>query len=197
MAEPVFETAAHSPDERLQLLRLARQSIEHAVRGDRWRPELRDYAAHLREQGVCFVTLFTQDGDLRGCIGGLEATQPLVLDVTEHAAAAALDDFRFLPVTPDEVPNLKIEISLLTHPVPLEYENPEDLSHLLRPMFDGVVLRDGTRRATFLPQVWEKLPDPAMFLSHLCQKMGAPGDLWRKRKLQVEIYHVEEFCEEK
>lgn len=196
MAESTPESALHTPEERLQLLRLARQSIEQAVRGNQRRPDLKDFSARLREDGVCFVTLFTANGDLRGCIGGLEATQPLVLDVFEHAAAAALDDYRFEPVGPAEVPSLQIEISLLTRPQPLDYENPQDLPGLLHPPHDGVVLRDGARRATFLPQVWEKLPDPVAFLSHLCQKMGAPDNLWQKRKLQVEIYHVEEFREE-
>ena len=78
----------------------------------------------------------------------------------------------------------------------LKYSSPEELPILLHPHQDGVALRDGFRRATFLPQVWEKLPDPCAFLSQLCQKMGASSDLWRKRKLQVEIYHVEEFQEE-
>jgi AmmeMemoRadiSam system protein A len=182
--------------ERQQLLSLARLSIQRVVCGeDLPEVDIDILPPALREDGVCFVTLTTY-GDLRGCIGGLEATQPLALDVVQHAAAAATEDYRFFPVRPEELTHLHIEISRLTPAVPLEYEDPMDLPGLLHPGVDGVVLRDGIRRSTFLPQVWEKLPDPVMFLSHLCQKMGAPGDLWRRKVLKVEIYHVEEFHEE-
>ncbi len=185
-----------SSEERQQLLRLARESIERAVRGAPLPDvDLASLPARLAEPGVCFVTLTTRAGELRGCIGALEAHQPLVRDVCEHAAAAALDDYRFSPVTADEVPDLLIEISRLTPPLPLHYEQPEELAQRLHPMQDGVVLRDGAHRATFLPQVWEKIPDPPAFLSHLCQKMGSPANLWQRKVLQVEIYHVEEFHE--
>lgn len=190
-----MEPGSLSPEERLLLLRLARQSIDHAVNGKRFEPDLNSLPPRLREAGVCFVTLFMPGKELRGCIGGLEAAQPLALDVCQHAASAALEDYRFNPVRPHEVPLLQIEISRLTPPERLEYEQPEDLLRLLCPHRDGVVLRDGFQRATFLPQVWEKLPDPEAFLSNLCQKMGASPDLWRRRMLQVEIYQVEEFCE--
>lgn len=190
-----MESDSLSPDERLLLLSLARQSIEAAVHGKRFEPDLASLPPRLREEGVCFVTLFMPGGELRGCIGGLEATQPLAVDVCQHAASAAMDDFRFNPVRPGEVALLQIEISRLTPPKVLEYEQPEDLPRLLCPKRDGVVLRDGFQRATFLPQVWEKLPDPETFLSQLCLKMGAPANLWRRRKLKVEIYQVEEFAE--
>ncbi len=185
-----------SPEERSILLRLARRSIDLAVNG---RPlprlVLSDYSAPLRENGASFVTL-TEQGELRGCIGALEAYQPLVQDVCEHAVAAAQEDYRFTPVQPFEVTRLKIEISRLTPPDILKYSAPEELLRLLRPGVDGVVLRDGVRRATFLPQVWEKIPQPADFLGQLCRKMGAPADLWRTKPLQVSIYQVEEFAEE-
>lgn len=185
-----------SPEERSILLRLARRSIDLAVNG---RPlprlVLSDYSAPLRENGASFVTL-TEQGELRGCIGTLEAYQPLVQDVCEHAVAAAQEDYRFTPVQPFEVARLKIEISRLTPPEILKYSTPEELLRLLRPGVDGVVLRDGVRRATFLPQVWEKIPQPADFLGQLCRKMGAPADLWRTKPLQVSIYQVEEFAEE-
>ena len=184
-------------EERRLLLGLARQAIEQAVRGNDFTPpNLDGLPPSLLEIGVCFVTLTMLDGELRGCIGGLEATQPLALDVWEHAIAAALEDYRFLPVRAEEISRLQIEISRLTEPQPLAYEDPRELPGLLHPMVDGVVLWEGSRRATFLPQVWDKLPDPAEFLSHLCQKMGASPDLWRRKKLRVEIYRVEEFHEE-
>jgi len=184
-----------SDDERGLLLRLARESIE-AVVNDRPLPLLDSEAlpASLRELGASFVTL-TEDGELRGCIGALEAYQPLAEDVREHAVAAAQEDFRFYPVRPKEVAHIQIEISRLTQPQPLEYESTEDLLGKLRPGIDGVILRDGLRRATFLPQVWEKLPDKEAFLSHLCAKMGAAENAWRKKKLTVLTYQVEEFHE--
>ena len=186
---------ALNEQEKTVLLSLARRSIELAV-NQHPLPQLNldDYSPLLREKGASFVTLMIR-GELRGCIGALEPYQPLVQDVCEHAAAAALEDYRFPPLTPDEVALIEIEISRLTTPQPLEYHAPEDLVKCLRPNIDGVVLRDGFRRSTFLPQVWEKLPDPAAFLSHLCQKMGAPANLWRKKPLDVFTYQVEEFRE--
>ena len=156
---------------------------------------LDDYSDPLQENGASFVTL-TETGDLRGCVGALEAYQPLVQDVCEHAIAAAMEDYRFRPVQPAEIPYLHIEISRLTHPEPLEYNSPEQLLRLIRPGIDGVIIRDGLRRATFLPQVWEKVPDSAEFFSHLCLKMGGPANLWQCKPLQVFTYQVEEFQEE-
>ena len=98
-------------------------------------------------------------------------------------------------MSPEELSQIEIEISRLTLPVPLEYSTPEDLLAKLRPGIDGVLLRDGVRRATFLPQVWEKIPDPAEFLDNLCYKMGVSPELWRKKHLDVSIYRVEEFHE--
>jgi uncharacterized protein len=182
-------------DEKQILLRLARQSIELAVNHKpRLMHNLKDYSSILRSNGASFVTL-TKNGELRGCIGALEPYQPLVQDVCEHAKAAALEDYRFPAVRLQEVPSIKIEISRLTIPQSLEYQNPQDLPHLLRPKVDGVILRDGLQRATFLPQVWDKLSDPDDFLSYLCQKMGAPAGIWRRKLLTVSIYQVEEFRE--
>lgn len=184
-----------SPAEKKQLLELARQALVQGVGGARLQPlDLNTLPPALQEPGATFVTL-TRKGELRGCVGALEAYQPLVEDVREHAIAAALQDYRFPAVTPGEVPELEIEISRLTTPQPLEYENPRDLPNRLRPGVDGVILRQGARRATFLPQVWEKLPDPAQFLSHLCMKMGVEGNYWQYKKLRVYTYQVEEFHE--
>jgi AmmeMemoRadiSam system protein A len=137
-----------SPEERNTLLRLARRSIELAIIGRSLpRLVLSDFSAPMREQGASFVTL-TERGELRGCIGTLEAYQPLVQDVCEHAVAAATEDTRFSPVQPFEFPRLKIEISRLTPPTPLQYTSPEELLTLLHPLEDGVVLKDMGRRAT-------------------------------------------------
>ena len=182
-------------EEKGTLLQLARKALEMGVRGGKLPPlDLEPMPARLREQGASFVTL-TINGELRGCIGALEPYQPLAEDVREHAVAAALQDYRFPKVRPEELAHIEIEISRLTLPVPLAYSTPEDLLDKLHPGTDGVLLRDGARRATFLPQVWEKVPDPAEFLDHLCYKMGTPPDLWRNKHLDISIYQVEEFHE--
>ncbi len=184
-----------SPEERSVLLKLARQALEKGVHGEPLPPlDLQSLPPLLREAGATFVTL-TNGGELRGCIGTLDASQPLAEDVQERAIAAALHDYRFPHVAPEELADIKIEVSRLTPPKALDYHDPEELPKRLRPCVDGVVLRDAFRRATFLPQVWEKIPDPELFLSYLCQKMGAPYDLWRRKKLEVWTYQVEEFHE--
>ncbi|MDK2979790.1 MAG: uncharacterized protein PWQ55_137 [Chloroflexota bacterium] len=185
-----------NPDDRATLLRLARETIElTAARQALPGLDPAEYSPDLQRDGACFVTI-TIDEQLRGCIGALEAYQPLVLDVQEHAAAAASEDYRFPRVRPEEVPLLATEISRLTPTRPLDYTDAQDLIDKLRPGVDGVLIRDGGRRATFLPQVWEKLPDAHDFMAHLCAKMGAPADYWQHRKLDVSIYQVEEFKEE-
>jgi AmmeMemoRadiSam system protein A len=182
--------------EKQTLLRLAREAVECAASGRRL-PSLdaSSLTPALAAPGASFVTL-TKRGDLRGCLGALEAYQGLAEDVREHAVAAALQDFRFPPVREDELAEICIEVSRLTQPLPLEYAMPDDLLARLRPGVDGVILIDGPwRRATFLPQVWEKLPEPARFLDHLCEKMGLPAGTWRTRHLDVKVYEVEEFQE--
>lgn len=181
--------------EQALLLEIARESLTLSVQGQtlpafQWDtlPEA------LQEDGASFVTL-TKSGQLRGCIGALEAYQPLAQDVQEHATAAALQDFRFPQVRPDELSQIEIEVSVLTPKLNLDYDNSEDLVRLLRPNVDGVVLQDGFRKATFLPQVWEQLPQPEQFLAHLCQKMGASPDLWRRKHLKIFTYQVQEFHE--
>jgi len=177
------------------LLSLARQAIESQL-NNLPLPKVDENALSpiLREEGASFVTL-TSHSYLRGCIGALEPYQSLTADVIEHAIAAAFQDYRFPPVQINELPDIKIEISYLTRPVELKYNDPCALPGLLRPGIDGVVLRDGIRRSTFLPQVWEKIPEPVEFLEHLCMKMGAQPDLWSRKKLEVLTYEVEEFHE--
>ncbi|MCE7861343.1 MAG: AmmeMemoRadiSam system protein A [Chloroflexi bacterium CFX2] len=181
--------------EKRTLLRLAREAIEYAVRGKKLQPlDPGSLTPSLLEKGASFVTL-TIRGDLRGCIGALEAYQPLAEDVREHAISAAMDDPRFPPVTESELSGIHIEVSRLTAPQELEYSTGEDLMRKLRPHIDGVILKHGFNKATFLPQVWEKIPDPAEFLDQLCYKMGERSNLWRNTRLQVYTYQVEEFHE--
>jgi uncharacterized protein len=185
-----------SDSSRRILLALARASIAESVAGRPVKkPDLDALPAELREEGACFVTL-TKAGALRGCIGSLEARQPLALDVCEHARDAAIDDYRFSRVTEAEADTLHIEISVLTKPEPLRYDTAETLLRALRPGVDGVILASGRRRATFLPQVWDQLPQPPMFLSQLCEKMGVAPDLWRTTHLDVLTYQVECFEED-
>jgi uncharacterized protein len=182
-------------EERLTLLKLARQSLEAGVRqlalptldADALTPT-------LRAEGASFVTLMVQ-GELRGCIGALQPYQSLAEDVREHAVSAALEDYRFPQVQAKELANIQIEVSRLTVPEPLEYKDAEDLLTKIRPGIDGVILRDSFHRATFLPQVWEKIPDVAAFLSNLCAKMGTATDTWKRKHLEVLVYQVEEFHE--
>jgi uncharacterized protein len=182
--------------EKQKLLQLARQALEYGVTG-RTMPILdqSSLTPNLIEHGSSFVTL-TINNELRGCIGALEAHQPLVEDVREHAIAAALQDPRFPPVQPSELDSIHLEISHLTTPQPLEYSSAEDLIKKLRPHVDGVILKNGQRRATFLPQVWEKLPDPVQFLEHLCQKMGMDAGAWRHIPMDVWVYQAEDFGED-
>lgn len=182
--------------EQKSLLQIAREAIESAVsRMDLSEIIHSELSPSLMAKGASFVTL-TKEGRLRGCIGTLEAYQPLAKDVQEHAVAAALQDPRFPPVQPEECPIIEIEVSVLTLKVLLEYTGSQDLLEKIKPGIDGIVLQDGFRKATFLPQVWEKLPSPEEFLTHLCMKMGANGNLWLEKQMKVSLYQVQEFHEE-
>ena len=177
------------------LLKIARETLEKRAKDEPLpKINLTTLPSALQKNGASFVTL-TINGSLRGCIGTLEANQPLALDVQEHAVAAAFQDFRFPKVQPMELPHIQVEVSVLTPKMPLIYENPDELINLIKPNVDGVVLQEGFRKATFLPQVWDTLQKPEEFLSHLCMKMGASKDHWRKNPLTVFIYQVQKFTE--
>jgi AmmeMemoRadiSam system protein A len=178
------------------LLQTARSAIEAKLKNQAApRIDISLIPEELRADGACFVTL-TLKGLLRGCIGSLEARQPLVLDVQEHAVDAAFQDFRFPPLAAGEWEDLHIEVSVLSKPEVLEYSKPEELPDKLNPGKDGVILSHGLRRATFLPQVWEQIPTPTLFLDMLCEKMGADPNLWRRVKLDVMTYQVQCFEED-
>lgn len=127
-----------------------------------------------------FVTL-EKHGQLRGCIGHLEASQPLVKDIAENAVAAALHDTRFLPVKSGELPDIRITISILTPPERMTFASEMDLLRQLRPGVDGLIISEGQHQATFLPAVWEELPDPRDFLTQLKMKAGWAADYWSPR----------------
>jgi AmmeMemoRadiSam system protein A len=185
-----------SGEEKQLLLETARNAIRRELDKEEKIPLMMDeYSPKLRENGACFITI-KKNGVLRGCVGSIEAVQPLIQDVRERAVAAAFQDYRFPPLTLPEFDEIRIEISRLTPPRKLNYQDPEDLINKLRPRIDGVILRYQTHRGTFLPQVWEQLPSPELFLKRLCLKMGLDQSVWRSAKLQVETYQVEKFQEE-
>lgn len=139
-----------------------------------------------------FVTLKI-DNQLRGCIGNLTPDHTIREGVAENSVNAAFKDPRFPPLTRDEFDAVQLEISLLTEPVLLDYKDPADLLAKLTPGEDGVIIRKGVHSSTFLPQVWEQLPDKAAFLGNLCMKAGLPADEWKKGDLQVYTYRVRYF----
>jgi AmmeMemoRadiSam system protein B/AmmeMemoRadiSam system protein A len=190
-----------SPEQGRDLVQLARLTIGERLRQPVAGGNLDKLAVTLaapacQEKRGVFVTLH-KHGQLRGCIGSLTGYRPIVEGVREHALNAAFNDYRFQPLRAEELPELDIEVSILSEPVPLAYRDGADLLARLRPGVDGVIIRSGGASATFLPQVWEQLPDPAAFLSHLCQKAGLPAQEWRQGRLEVMTYQVRYFAEEK
>ncbi len=183
--------------ERKFLLELARRTLACvATNSDSSVPSVnaKDVSPRLLETKGCFVTL-TENGDLRGCIGHIVPQEALYRAVVDNARNAATRDPRFQPLRPDELSKIKIEIRVLTEPQPLSFTSPADLLDKLEPGEDGVVLRIGRSGATYLPQVWEQLPDKVEFLNHLAQKAGCAPDDWRGSDVSVSIYHVEAFEE--
>ena len=172
------------------LLTAARRSLAQAF--DRPAP---DPIVHerLADIGATFVTL-TQQGELRGCIGTLEAHRSLREDVEQNALAAAFRDPRFAPLAAAELHVTRIEVSVLSAPVPLAFAGERDLYARLRPGIDGVVLSWRGRRATFLPQVWGTLPEPETFIAALMDKAGLPGGAWGD-EIRVARYTVDKFVE--
>jgi uncharacterized protein len=186
-------TAPLPLDLRRILIGVAFTSIRHGL--DHGRPlEVRsaDYGEALQAQRATFVTLNRQ-GELRGCIGHLEPQQSLVADVAENAFAAAFRDPRFPPLELPELEGLELHISILSPAEPLTFTSEESLLQQLRPGVDGLILQDGYRRGTFLPSVWEQLPEPRDFLEHLKLKAGLPRGHWSSR-LQVARYETESFA---
>jgi len=168
------ETDRLDVDKGATLLKLARSEI--ASKLGQTVPSTKQ-ASWLAEPGASFITL-TRQGALRGCIGTLEAHRPLGLDVRENAMAAAFHDPRFMPLTLAEFEDIRVEVSLLSPSEPLVVMNEEEALVSLRPGIDGVVFEYGHYRSTFLPQVWEQLPEPAEFLAHLKRKAGLAADFW-------------------
>jgi AmmeMemoRadiSam system protein A len=179
-------------EERETLLAVAQRSIRHGLdQGSPLPVNAEDYEAPLRALRASFVTLNLRRM-LRGCIGHLEATQPLVVDVADNAFSAAFSDPRFPPLTDQEFPGLELHISVLSPAEPLACESESELLQQLRPYRDGLILAEGTHRGTFLPSVWEQLPEAKDFLLHLKRKTGLPDDYWSPN-ISVYRYESESF----
>lgn len=179
------------------LLEIARKTIAERL-GLSYKP-LTDLDAASRDTAFesrrgTFVTLKIND-QLRGCIGNLLPDKPLISAVQDNAVNAAFQDPRFAPLSKQEFEKIQIEVSLLTEPKPLNYKDGRDLLDKLRPHVDGVILRKGPYSSTFLPQVWEQLPDKRTFLEQLCMKAGLPADAWQKGDIKVLTYQVQYFEE--
>jgi len=175
-----------------RLLEVAEASIRAGLdTGRPLDPHPEHFGPGLLEPGATFVTL-KLNGTLRGCVGSFEACRPLLEDVARNAYAAAFRDHRFSPLTWDELKGLEVHISILTPLVPLSVQDRPELIRTLRPGVDGLLLEDPPHRATFLPQVWEALPDPERFLSELFLKAGLPENHWSDT-LTFSRYRVDEF----
>jgi len=181
-----------SEQARKTLLKLAGDSIRHGVQhGSALRVQAADFPPELQARRASFVTLHRQ-GQLRGCIGHLEPVAPLVEDVVDNAYAAAFRDPRFPALRELELEGLDIHISVLTPATPMQFSSETDLVSQLQPGIDGLILQDGINRGTFLPSVWESLPDPADFVRHLKLKAGLSPVHWSDH-LQVSRYETESF----
>ena len=167
-----------SRPERLDLLEVARDALVHGLASARPpQPALEQASPALRRASAAFVTL-TCSGRLRGCIGSLEASAPLLWAVADAAHGAGFRDSRFAAIEARELAGIYIEISVLAPLEPLNVSSRAELLAILRPQRDGLLLRAGKRGATFLPKVWEQLPEPDKFLDHLLAKAGLSGQRW-------------------
>ena len=165
-------------EHKTRLLQLARQSIEYGLLQGKPIPvKVEAFHEDLRQSGAAFVTLH-KNGSLRGCVGNLKAHQPLIHDVANNAFAAAFRDTRFPTVRDEELIQLHIEISVLSPQQPIAFSSESELLDAIEPNVDGIVLEDGYFRSTFLPSVWEQLPDKREFLQHLKLKAGLSVDYW-------------------
>jgi len=189
------ETGLLTEKEGRHLLSIARRTIETSLSNQEEEPSSdQSESLKYKEKRGTFVTL-TIEGALRGCIGHIIPQDTLIEGVRINAINAAFKDPRFRPLSQKEWKRVKIEVSILTEPVPLRYSDAEDLLRKLTPGKDGVILKKGFHQATFLPQVWEQLPEVEEFLTQLCHKAGLNGDAWKREKLDVSIYQVQAFHE--
>ena len=176
------------------LLQLARSTIAAELKKGKAALRPDPMPPVLGQERGCFVTLHKK-GMLRGCIGTIEPVKPLVDGIAENAINAAFRDPRFPPLSPEEFDEVDVEVSLLTPPEILDFQDSNDLLEKLKPGVHGVILSKGWHRATFLPQVWDQLPEKVTFLQHLCQKAGMGKNCWQDPDLEVQVYTAEHFGE--
>jgi len=181
-------------EERNALLLVARSAIKVALFEDSEVEYPQQLTDALQEKRGCFVTLH-KAGNLRGCIGTIEPTKPLVYGVEENACRSAFHDPRFPSLGKEEFPAVDIEISVLTVPRELTFTDGDDLKSKLQPGVHGVILSRGWQSATFLPQVWDQLPHVEDFLEQLCQKGRMGRDCWQDTETKVRVYEAEYFSE--
>ena len=182
-------------DQRSRLLEVARASILHGLeQGGRMKLETDDCPPALATPAAVFVTL-THKGALRGCIGSLQASQPLIKAVAEAASNAAFRDRRFAPLAAEELDEIKIEISVLSPMEPIDAVDRASLLQQLQPGVDGLLIEDRGYRATFLPQVWEKIGSASEFLDQLLRKAGLAPGYW-SGTIRCHRYHSLSFAEE-
>ncbi|MEI8350039.1 MAG: AmmeMemoRadiSam system protein A [Candidatus Omnitrophota bacterium] len=193
-----FSQEKYSTAEKKYMLALARETLVWYLKYHKLpQPDTATLSGNLKEKRPCFVTLMKK-GNLRGCVGLFEFEKPLYENIIDRTIVAAVHDDRFFPVSYDELRDITLEISILTEPKELTFTTAEDLLNKLIPFEDGVILYTPYGSSTYLPQVWEQLPDKEAFLSQLCAKHGAPGNYWKTnyKKIRVEIYKAIHFKEE-
>lgn len=180
-----------NPSEVAFLLNLARATLANIVVGSTLpKPDVGSLSPRLTERRSCFATLRNR-GELRGCIGSLVATKPLFEAVMDSVSGAARRDSRFQPVRAEELDTIHIEISILSDPVVMESESPDVLLGMLQPGRHGVLLRIGNSTATFLPTVWDDIPEREEFMARLCAKAGLDSQAWRRQDASIAVYEAE------
>lgn len=175
------------------LLKIARQTLADAFSDS---PSSRIIIPNeFKVTATTFVTLMIGQ-KLRGCIGSLEASEPLIDNIQHNALAAAFNDNRFPPISKTEFKSIKIEISILSSLIQINYRDVSDLLNQIQLNVDGLLIEYQGHSATFLPQVWEQLPAKEEFLAGLCEKAGLDGNFWQSGKLKVSKYQVQSFSEQ-
>jgi AmmeMemoRadiSam system protein B/AmmeMemoRadiSam system protein A len=189
------EASAFNEEQKQFLLNLARKSAENYLKeGKRIEINEKEVPESLKDKKGCFVT-FIEDEQLRGCIGYIIPEKPLYECVIDNAINAAINDVRFSPVNYSEMKNIKIDVSVLSVPVLLEHNSSEDLLSKLKPLEHGVILQRGEYQSTYLPSVWNQIPEKQDFLSNLCIKGNMEAECWKDMKTEVYVYTAEDFSE--
>ncbi len=185
----------YTAEEQQIMLHIAREALTAAAAQlDRPKITLDTLPPSLRDERACFVTL-NEHGEQRGCTGTVFPRRALGEEISVSAVHSAIYDPRFAPVTPDEVPLIQIEISVLTLPTVLNFATPAELISQLRRGVDGVLIQKSGMRATYLPQVWDNFSNAADFLASLCRKAGLPADTWKQPGMKAEVYQTIVFEE--